>query len=460
MKHRTHFFAAALVFSFAALLMAAGASAATVRVAITGSVQTTAMVGGDPSIGISLAGVAGDLTYTGIGTSTGTLTETYPSAPIFTGMSGPGAALSVFHGDVSQGCVRIQGKQAIVIGHLAAGEQFDVLFPAPAPPVLHHYEWVGTFLEDNGAGADRGVSVFFQTGMTACNASNNNIWTNTVAPNLTPPNGALDSGDVSFGYMDLRNTTTPDEMDTDVSVTDPNGLSVTITDAPDTNPLPADRGLQAVVGSGSGKATLKACGQDVKLLHGSTAIFTCASLITHVVTGSAEIPLPDGTVVTVPEGAAVEVADNADGGVTIDNIGTVPITVTSDGVTGTIGPGETVRSWDFQGFFGPVDSPTVMNQVKAGAAVPLKWRLLNGSNAPVTDLSTASITVTTLGCATGETVDQIEETAAGGSGLQNLGNGYYQLNWKTPTSYARSCKTLHLDIGDGVTHDAFFQFTK
>ena len=102
----------------------------------------------------------------------------------------------------------------------------------------------------------------------------------------------------------------------------------------------------------------------------------------------------------------------------------------------------------------------MLNKVKAGVAVPLKWRILNALNAPVTNLSTASITVTTLDCESGETVDQVEETAAGGSGLQNLGGGYYQLNWKTPKSYGKSCKTMQLDIGDGVTHDAFFEFTK
>jgi hypothetical protein len=48
---------------------------------------------------------------------------------------------------------------------------------------------------------------------------------------------------------------------------------------------------------------------------------------------------------------------------------------------------------------------------------------------------------------------------AGSSGLLNLGNGYYQLNWKSPATYAGSCKTLHLNLG-GVAHDALFQFTK
>lgn len=50
--------------------------------------------------------------------------------------------------------------------------------------------------------------------------------------------------------------------------------------------------------------------------------------------------------------------------------------------------------------------------------------------------------------------------AAGVSGLQNLGNGYYQFNWATPKSYANSCKTLHLALGDGADHTAQFKFTK
>jgi hypothetical protein len=47
------------------------------------------------------------------------------------------------------------------------------------------------------------------------------------------------------------------------------------------------------------------------------------------------------------------------------------------------------------------------------------------------------------------------------SGLQNLGDGYYQLNWKTPASYAKSCRTLQLDLGEGSgVRTASFAFTK
>ena len=59
-------------------------------------------------------------------------------------------------------------------------------------------------------------------------------------------------------------------------------------------------------------------------------------------------------------------------------------------------------------------------------------------------------------------VDALEEYAAGSSGLQNLGDGYYQWNWKTPRTYAGSCKTLLLTL-DGafdVTQVALFRFTR
>jgi len=128
----------------------------------------------------------------------------------------------------------------------------------------------------------------------------------------------------------------------------------------------------------------------------------------------------------------------------------------------TVGPGEStdVTTWDFQGFEAPVDNPSVLNTAKAGRAIPLKWRLVDAGGTPVTTLATASVKASSLSCSLGSTPDQLEEVAAGGSGLQNLGDGYYQLNWKAPKSYARSCKALHLDLGEGITRDAYFEFTR
>ena len=78
----------------------------------------------------------------------------------------------------------------------------------------------------------------------------------------------------------------------------------------------------------------------------------------------------------------------------------------------------------------------------------------------VTNLSTASISVKSFECGLADTTDALEQTAAGGSGLQNLGGGNYQLNWKSNTGWAGSCKVMHLEFGDGIRHDAYFKFTK
>jgi hypothetical protein len=72
----------------------------------------------------------------------------------------------------------------------------------------------------------------------------------------------------------------------------------------------------------------------------------------------------------------------------------------------------------------------------------------------------AVITVENFQCGLASTTDEIEQTAAGERGLQNLGSDRYQLNWKTNTAWAGSCKLMHLDFGDGIKHDAYFKFAK
>lgn len=119
-----------------------------------------------------------------------------------------------------------------------------------------------------------------------------------------------------------------------------------------------------------------------------------------------------------------------------------------------------VVTFTFDGFYAPVDNPPVMNIAKAGQTIPLKWHVTDQNGDPVTNITSVEVKVTTLLCNTETTPDQLEEYAAGDSGLQNLGDGYYQFNWKTPRSYAKSCKTLKLDLGDGVIHEALFHFKR
>ena len=113
----------------------------------------------------------------------------------------------------------------------------------------------------------------------------------------------------------------------------------------------------------------------------------------------------------------------------------------------------------FSGWAAPVDSDAV-NVMKAGSAVPLKWRLVDYSGTPVTDLASVGVSSVKHACDGDATEDTVEELTSGGSGLQNLGDGNYQLNWKSDKAYAGSCRTLRLDLGEGVPRTAEFRFTR
>ncbi|CAN5578613.1 hypothetical protein BH23CHL2_BH23CHL2_18370 [soil metagenome] len=117
-----------------------------------------------------------------------------------------------------------------------------------------------------------------------------------------------------------------------------------------------------------------------------------------------------------------------------------------------------IVAYAFSGFSAPVDS-LALNVARAGQAIPLKWRITDAHGVPVTTLASVAVSVASLSCDAGQTSNQVDEEAAGSSGLQNLGDGYYQFNWKTPKTYAGSCKTLKLALGDDLTHTAAFQFT-
>jgi Tol biopolymer transport system component len=284
---------------------------------------------------------------------------------------------------------------------------------------------------------------------------------------LTPPAPADANGDGVADTLQPSGTAAGAFLDpsttpaTSGSVVDTGGLAVTVTDAPD-----GDDGVLVTVGpaaTGSPEATLSVCGMALRFSAGSSAVLTCGSVIVETLTGTVRVVLDGGfLVVTVPAGATAEVSDTASGAEVSGVLGT-GVTVVVDGVSTALpagGPAVSFASWSASGFRAPVDNPPVLNTVKSGRAVPLKWHLSDAAGAPVTDLATATVSVQNLACGLASTTDAIEQTFAGGSGLQNLGNGDYQLNWKTSSAWAGSCKTMRLDLGGGVVLQADFKFAR
>jgi hypothetical protein len=110
-----------------------------------------------------------------------------------------------------------------------------------------------------------------------------------------------------------------------------------------------------------------------------------------------------------------------------------------------------------KGFYAPVDGSGVVNTVKGGSTVPLKFEVFDGatemtSTSVVTGLRTA---VTT--CDTGAVVDDIETLATGGTALRyDATAGQFIYNWQTPKTVGQCYKTSVL-LTDGSTLLALFR---
>jgi hypothetical protein len=123
----------------------------------------------------------------------------------------------------------------------------------------------------------------------------------------------------------------------------------------------------------------------------------------------------------------------------------------------------TIGHYTFSGFFSPIGNYPILNAVNAGQAVPIQWLLTDASGAGISDPgSFVSVTSYQVSCTdwTGNPLAAVKESAAGASGLQYLGNGNWQFNWKTPKSYASTCRMMVLTLEDGTqfTEVAVFHF--
>lgn len=105
--------------------------------------------------------------------------------------------------------------------------------------------------------------------------------------------------------------------------------------------------------------------------------------------------------------------------------------------------------YKFSGFFQPVDNPPTTNVVRAGSIVPVKWRITDANGVGISDPSSfVSVTSSLSGGACSTSTDVVEDFAAE-SGLQYLGDGNWQFNWKTLASYKGKCRTMKLNLKDG-----------
>ncbi len=118
-------------------------------------------------------------------------------------------------------------------------------------------------------------------------------------------------------------------------------------------------------------------------------------------------------------------------------------------------------TYNFEGFFAPVDNPPIVNTAKAGSAIPINWRLTTSGEAPISDPNSfVGLVSYQVSCGTTDGLEApLETVASGSSGLQYKGDGNWQINWKTMANYPRgSCRFMELRLNDGTSHYANFKF--
>ena len=153
-----------------------------------------------------------------------------------------------------------------------------------------------------------------------------------------------------------------------------------------------------------------------------------------------------------------------DAGVCTDYLGT---TIGADqrgvnrpqGSTCDIGAFE-VLAWSFTGFFAPVDNSPVVNVVKAGSAIPVKFGL--GGDRGLDIFANGYPMAPAVPCTAGAPTDGLTEVvSAGSSSLSyDASTDTYTYVWKTDKTWANTCRALTLKFIDGTTKTASFQFTK
>jgi hypothetical protein len=115
-------------------------------------------------------------------------------------------------------------------------------------------------------------------------------------------------------------------------------------------------------------------------------------------------------------------------------------------------------NYRFAGFFKPVKNLPVMNVVRAGRAIPIKFSLGRYEGSQV--MRPATPAVSTVACTIpSETMTDENDDSENSSGLRAEGDKYTYV-WKTSSAWTGTCRKLVITLADGTSHAAMFKFVK
>ncbi|MGQ0792090.1 MAG: PxKF domain-containing protein [Nitrosopumilaceae archaeon] len=125
------------------------------------------------------------------------------------------------------------------------------------------------------------------------------------------------------------------------------------------------------------------------------------------------------------------------------------------GNTNTITIDYQILPWSIAGFYLPVDMGEVLNSVKGGSTVPLKFEVFQGTT-ELTETSIAQLIQQNVQCDTSMVIDEVEITTTGNTELRyDQDSSQFIFNWKTP-KLPGTCWDITLETTDESSIVAHF----
>ena len=205
---------------------------------------------------------------------------------------------------------------------------------------------------------------------------------NTVVYDKTPPEIACGAADGSWHAANVSITCTASDAPSGLANSADANFSLTTTVGDGVETSSAQTGSRTVADNAGNSATAGPIGSNKIDRKAPVLTLTCPAnpVILNSPTAAAHWTATDGGSGVTPAGDVALVTSS---------IGSHEANVTvQDGVgNSTTDSCDYMVAYTFAGFFAPVDRPNTMNVSKAGQAIPLKWRLTDALNRPITDLT-------------------------------------------------------------------------
>ncbi|GGM79855.1 family 43 glycosylhydrolase [Dactylosporangium sucinum] len=139
------------------------------------------------------------------------------------------------------------------------------------------------------------------------------------------------------------------------------------------------------------------------------------------------------------------------------DVGTHTITATATDRAGNVATAQqtyTVLPWTLKGFDSPVDMGSVVNTVKGGSTVPMKFQVFSNTT-ELTDPALVTMNVKQVSCDASAPTSEVETLSTGNTTLTYNG-GHFRYNWKTPANPG-ACYEVSATTADGSSLTARFK---